>query len=109
MSALPPYQYQPLPGVGTAFRLLKVLHNNEPDISCSLHVEDLDHAPPYDALSHTWEVPRPVVDQTTSPAPISQTFELCCNGQHLKVQENLYRALRQLCDCREADCGMSLQ
>ncbi|MCJ1247927.1 hypothetical protein MMC30_005142 [Trapelia coarctata] len=93
------YQYQPLPGPGY-IRLLKFLPGFD-DIHCSLETVHLgeaedfeelgDTCPPYNALSYTWNDPRP-----GETAAVEECFPFACNGKTMMVAANLYAAMHQI-------------
>jgi hypothetical protein len=96
MSASRPHKYQLLENNSSSFRLLEMLPGTEGEITCLLHNKSLENCPDYDALSYTWNDPRPTVEQTERDAPVSEIFYVSCNGQRLQVGRNLDSALQQL-------------
>jgi hypothetical protein len=109
MSASRPHEYQPLKDNSSSFRLLEILPGTEPEITCLLHNASLENGPDYDALSYTWNDPRPTVEQIESDALVSKIFYVSCNGQRLQVGRNLDNALQQLREFRLRDNKVALQ
>jgi hypothetical protein len=79
--------YTPLQQALRSIRLIEIHRNNNDLISCTLHhVNSLDHAPAYTALSYAW-------------GPANPQVEIEIDGKRIKVRENLWQALRALRTC----------
>ncbi|KAF2138645.1 uncharacterized protein K452DRAFT_233679, partial [Aplosporella prunicola CBS 121167] len=78
------YHYKCLPDERKSFRLLKLLPGKGEDpIRCELSIEDVDNAPPYEAISYTWGEP-------------ADKISVLCHGKHTIVAIHLRDALRRL-------------
>jgi Heterokaryon incompatibility protein (HET) len=84
------YQYQPLPPITKGplnllyTRILTLLPWEQADaVRCSLEVEHLESAPPYEALSYVW-------------GSGEATFSISCDNMTFNIKRNLYQALRHL-------------
>lgn len=108
------YRYTPLPSP-TSIRLLQLTPSSDRRIvRCSLNTFELQHAPPFRALSYTWGNPlmrlRSTIGAETSPRsaksglpsrdPHSSNDErkhsIICDDMVIKVTSNLKDALRML-------------
>lgn len=96
-SDLPQYQYASLPTKNT-IRLLKLIAvvKNEPIYSLA-HFELYNEAPPFDALSYTWDNPYPQFSTEWSKfQAMDKEYPITCDGKALFVKSNLRHALNVL-------------
>lgn len=119
------YPYEPLPSA-SSIHLLKVEQSAEgEDVYCTMRAVDLDRRPRYTALSYTWRQQKSAVlvgakfffdtlladikgqaPNDTIPdldADLKATNWIWCNGQRIKIYQNLYEALCQLKKTRAGD------
>src|SRR4051812_20299048 len=89
---LEPFAYTKL-STPHGIRLIRVKSGTESDpIDCDVFESDIDDAPPYEALSYTWQIDQSWTndeDPEPPPRPVK------CNGQLLEVSRNLYHALAE--------------
>ncbi|KAK3984277.1 HET-domain-containing protein [Cladorrhinum sp. PSN332] len=89
------YQYSPLRSA-RSIRLLE-LHadsGNDLELSCTLREFPLDKAPPYHALSYTWDDPlTPFSKGAYYRLPGTR---ILCNGKPMNILPNLHDALQEL-------------
>lgn len=79
------YKYESIPSERT-IRILDLLPSRETEgLACRLRLVDIDHAPPYSAISYVW-------GESTSKG------SLVCQGQPLEITSNLSNVLHQLRD-----------
>ncbi|KKY28420.1 putative ankyrin and het domain protein [Phaeomoniella chlamydospora] len=94
LEVLPPFKHPPLPSASD-IRLLRIGDSNDTSdiLRCSLVVVDLKKNPAFDALSYTWGNPfaEPRLDDY-----YDRSTSIICNGQVLRVKQNLLDALRRL-------------
>jgi ankyrin repeat protein len=84
------YSHEPLVA-STAIRLLKWLGKDESGIpSFAVEQHDIEHTPPYVALSYTWGNPFPESDETDATYSTSYQWPVLCNGKVLCVTKNLH-------------------
>ena len=105
------YQYIALPSP-RCIRLIELRSSKEAkQIAISLTVHDLNSAPPFDALSYTWNDPNsayleaPFVARHVSYG--EATYDITCDNHLFRVHANLYDALRFLQDMPARVCGRS--
>lgn len=97
-----PYIYEPLP-TASSIRLVSIakkrvtapLESGSPLIECFVRTVDLDHLPPYKALSYTWgnpngaNRPNPAKDKYSR----QHLYPISLNGRTFKVRLSLYEVL----------------
>lgn len=77
------YQYSALPQ-GSVFRYLVLKPGQGNDaLECSLHSQSLDEPPDYEAISYVW-------------GPPGRNQTILCDGQVLKITQNLSNVLKRL-------------
>ena len=102
------YEYEPLP-TPTSIRLLRLDPHPDPDdgrggrLRVSLTLVDLADEPTYIALSYSWGNPHATgFDFTAHFEAVAREYDAAhriaidCGGRRLRVQQNLYDALREL-------------
>ncbi|KAK5988139.1 hypothetical protein PT974_12279 [Cladobotryum mycophilum] len=89
----PTLKYQPLSG-SRSIRLLKFLSLSRQAITCSLEHWSIDDAPPYDALSYTWQ--EALYENNLSQSLKSFYGALLCDGTAYPATRNLLDALHVL-------------
>ena len=92
------YNYEPLDVTRNQIRLLVIVTTggtNMDSVRVSLETYNLETAPPYVALSSTWEDPNPRFRSVTYPVNI--------DGTYLRVGRTLHLALLELRDKLQED------
>jgi hypothetical protein len=74
------YVYEPLDTDKGQIRLVRVRHEKDPEIRCTIEVYETVKTPPYIALSYTWG----------DPTPINMIW---VNGKRYGIRQNLYNFL----------------
>ncbi|KAF2114631.1 heterokaryon incompatibility protein-domain-containing protein [Lophiotrema nucula] len=114
ITGLEPYRYGVLP-TKRSIRLLSMEPDEEWTYSLSMSIFELDKAPPFSALSYTWDTPHqwPHLEENCSTTAwdrfeywekaYSRSMSFKCNGKRIIVRpgRNLDEVLTRLCNAGE--------